>query len=285
MAPRLLCITACVIALAGAVAGAQSLPPRVGKGPHATVELITGKPSGRELWVGVRFRLDPEWHVYWRNPGDSGGPPRVQWIRLPPGWSAGEIEWPAPSRISLGALVNYGYTGEVVLPIRFTLATDRAQGGGARQGEATLAADVRWLVCHEICVPGKATISVPLDAASSAASTGEWATLIARARERVPRPAPKAWRAGARVDGDALVLSIVMDRVPERGTFFPLDESQLDDSGTQQVTVTGKELRFRFRKSAQLTALPKVLRGVVTFPSGAAYEVMAPIGSTSESGS
>jgi DsbC/DsbD-like thiol-disulfide interchange protein len=82
-----------------AAASWQDVPPRAAKGRYVTVDFMAARQAGDEVWAGVRFRLDPGWHVYWRNPGDSGGPPRVRWTRLPPGWSAGEIEWPAPQRM------------------------------------------------------------------------------------------------------------------------------------------------------------------------------------------
>ncbi|MGB5670617.1 MAG: protein-disulfide reductase DsbD domain-containing protein, partial [Sedimenticolaceae bacterium] len=67
---------------------------------------------GATLWLGLRFELIPHWHVYWRNPGDSGEAPRVDW-QLPGGWRAGNIHWPTPQRIPVGPLVNYGYEDSV----------------------------------------------------------------------------------------------------------------------------------------------------------------------------
>ena len=53
---------------------------------------------GRSLALALRLRMIPHWHTYWRNPGDSGQPTALEW-RLPPGWSAGPIQWPAPRRL------------------------------------------------------------------------------------------------------------------------------------------------------------------------------------------
>ena len=135
-----------------ASAGASQAPA-----PHARVELVAAAGAiapGRDLWLGIHFVLEPGWHIYWQNPGDSGGPPTVQW-RLPDGLAAGELEWPLPERIEAGAsIVNYGYEGEVVLPVRL-----RATGGWT-QGGATVAALVKYVICRDICVPGRADVEL-----------------------------------------------------------------------------------------------------------------------------
>ena len=66
--------------------------------------------------MGLHFELESGWHIYWINPGDSGEPPRVQW-RLPAGFRAESIQWPAPQRIEDHSLVDYGYEGEALLMV------------------------------------------------------------------------------------------------------------------------------------------------------------------------
>ena len=246
----------------------DTVPSRVAQHRYVAVELVAARLNVGEVWAGVRFRLDAGWHVYWRNPGDSGGPPRVQWTRMPPGWSAGEIEWPAPQRIPFDRLVNYGYTDEVLLPVQLTAPP--GQHAHPLVGDLAIVADVRWIVCHDICVPGKATLGLSLAEIASRAAA-DWATLIGRARERVPRPAPRSWRSTLRDEGAAFTVSITMDQPAEPAMFFPIDESQIDDAAAQQVSVSGNDLRFRLRKSDQLTTRTTTLRGVVTFASGLAY--------------
>ena len=111
---------------------------------------------GTTLWLGLRFELIPHWHVYWRNPGDSGEAPRVDW-QLPDGWQAGDIQWPTPQRIPVGPLVNYGYEDAVTLLIPVTVPADQK----ARE-PAGIAANVSWLVCREECIPQDARLEVTL---------------------------------------------------------------------------------------------------------------------------
>src|SRR5438552_15861058 len=103
--------------------------------PHVKVELVAENQStqtGRDFALGLLFHLEKGWHVYWRNPGDSGSPPQVAWT-LPAGFRAGAMEWPYPRLIPVGPLMNYGYEDEVLL-ITLVHAARRRASGRARIG-------------------------------------------------------------------------------------------------------------------------------------------------------
>jgi len=88
-------------------------------------ELVAQAPEGvavgKPLTLGLLLTHQPGWHTYWLNPGDSGLPTQLQWT-LPPGVDAGEIAWPVPRRIPIGTLANYGYEGQVLLPVPMTVS-------------------------------------------------------------------------------------------------------------------------------------------------------------------
>ncbi|MFO0987560.1 MAG: protein-disulfide reductase DsbD family protein [Alphaproteobacteria bacterium] len=66
---------------------------------------------GGTAWVALHLAIRPGWHTYWLNPGDAGEPTEIAWT-LPPGYSAGAIQWPAPERlVEPGDIAVYGYTG------------------------------------------------------------------------------------------------------------------------------------------------------------------------------
>src|SRR5258705_8946075 len=92
------------------------------KTEHVEAELVNEKASaqpGKPAVVGLKLRMEPQWHTYWKNPGDSGLPTKIQWV-LPEGWKAAEIQWPYPQNIPVGPLMNYGYEDEVVLLAELT---------------------------------------------------------------------------------------------------------------------------------------------------------------------
>src|SRR5262249_41917044 len=110
-----------MIRLAALVGVTALLVPTLAAGvaaPHVDVSLVAEHASvqpGHDRSVGLRFATEKGWHVYWRNPGDSGEAPRLTW-RLPDGFRATDLGWPAPMRIATGPLANFGYEGTTLLP-------------------------------------------------------------------------------------------------------------------------------------------------------------------------
>ncbi|SDM67870.1 thiol:disulfide interchange protein DsbD [Oryzisolibacter propanilivorax] len=173
--------------------------------PHVSAELVAHAPDGigpgRPLQLGLLIRHQPDWHTYWLNPGDSGLPTQLQW-QLPEGIDAGEIAWPVPRKIPLGQLANYGYEGEVLLPVPLTVSPAWRPGPLAQ--DATFQLHASWLVCRQECIPeeGRFTLQVPIQG-----TTALHAAAFRAAADAHPRPLP-ADGGSARVDGDALELRV-----------------------------------------------------------------------------
>lgn len=116
---------------------------------------------GASVDLALVFEIRPHWHTYWRNPGDSGEPPRLTW-RLPAGVSAGPIQWTYPSLIRVGPLANYGYSGRAVHLISLSIPPDW------RAGEPIdVEVDATWLVCDEHCIPEQGTFALSLQTAAA----------------------------------------------------------------------------------------------------------------------
>ncbi|MCX6549426.1 MAG: protein-disulfide reductase DsbD family protein [Acidobacteria bacterium] len=259
-----------------ATVAAQPAPARTGEGPHVRVELITDRAtvSAGSLGMALRFTLDPEWHLYWQNPGDSGGPPEAEW-QVPRGVRVGLIEWPLPRRIEDAGLVNYGYMDMVVLPVQVAVAA------GLPRGPMSVTTSVRWIVCRSLCVSGKASLALtwPLPE-SERAAVPAWSQAIAEARRRVPRAAPAGWTADATAGTDSFILTVVTGQRETGGVFYPLDPGQIDDTAPQAVTPVSMGLRMHVRKAAQLVKVPAALRGIIAFPDGRACEITATVSRT-----
>ena len=179
-------VVACLLLARLPAASAQQAPARVVSAPHVTVEIVTDadRPRAGAISLGLRFTMEPGWHIYHLNPGDGGGPPEVTW-QLPAGMKASPFEWPVPERIETNGLVNYGYRGSVVLPVRLAVAADMPTT------PAVIRANVQWLVCKDMCVSGRGTVELrwPLGDADRA-QVPAWSAAIAAARARVPKSAP-----------------------------------------------------------------------------------------------
>lgn len=129
---------------------------------HASVELLTPPAAipGSTIDVGVRFTIEPGWHLYWNGQNDSGSPMEIEPI-LPTGLTAGRALWPAPERmVEPGGVLNHVYEREVILIVPVKIAED------AKLGPAELRLDARWLVCKDVCLPesGSASAQVSIEA-------------------------------------------------------------------------------------------------------------------------
>jgi len=161
-----------------------------------------GVHAGDAVWVGLKLSHQPHWHTYWKNPGDSGLPTTLQWT-LPTGVAAGDIAWPAPQRIAIGTLANYGFEDTVLLPVPLTIAKDFLSSASALSGSLEIRLSAAWLVCRQECIPqeGNFVLRIPVQG-----STGLHAADFAAARAASPQSFSGS--AQARVTGDALTLSV-----------------------------------------------------------------------------
>ena len=124
------------------------------------------------MTIGVLLRMDPGWHTYWKNPGAAGMATKIEW-QLPPGVTAGEIQWPLPEKIPPAEVTTYGYDNEVVLLVPLKLAAD------LKPGPLDLKAKVSWLECKESCIPAGAEVEAALVVGSEMKNSAD-AARIAR---------------------------------------------------------------------------------------------------------
>ncbi|MGA2902291.1 MAG: protein-disulfide reductase DsbD domain-containing protein [Candidatus Korobacteraceae bacterium] len=238
---------------------------------HAKIALISEQnvaPLGKPLWVGVLFRLDAGWHIYWQNPGDSGEPPKVQW-QFPPGFAAGPIRWPQPTRLGGGTVVDYGYEGQVLL-----MAPIETAAKAHAASLPSLSADVKYLVCREMCIPGKTHLTLALPPSGD---WGQWRALFEQTRQQLPKPAPPGWKISAESDKSHFILSVRGGPQVQRASFFPLEPSQIDNSSPQDFASNRTGFRLTLKKSDQLIKPISTLRGLIVLGPGRAFEVAAPV--------
>ena len=257
--------------LAILVAGAWASDAQASPNVQATL-IVDGDAAvpGLPLDVGIRLRMRPGWHVYWKNPGDSGLPPSVAWT-LPPGFEAGQIEWPPPERFLDEGLMTYGYRGEVILPVRIH-TPDRIPGDSA-----LIAARVDWLECKDICLPGTRAIRVALPVRAETRMFHPSTLALANARSRIPARAA-GWTFAAESGPRAVALSFV----PPQGTnlreayFYAEQPLQVDYSAPQGFDRSGQYWRLTMRPAPNADRNLTRLTGVLEV-DGRAFQVDAPL--------
>jgi thiol:disulfide interchange protein len=232
---------------------------------HVTARLVTGQTGyapGRPLAVGLHFELIPDWHVYWRNPGDSGEPPYFDW-QLPDGVEVGDVAWPAPERIDIGPLRNYGYE-EAVL---FAVEVDP----GTHTGPLHLRLEASWLVCRELCIPEQGAFALTLPPVTSPAP-GPAAALFTRARADTPVASP--WPARVRASAESLHLELDMaatmaERIQD-AYFFPQRYGVVQHAAAQPWRITRDGLRLTLPRAELGLASGQTLAGVLVIEEATA---------------
>ncbi len=122
-------------------------------------ESKTIKP-GKEFLVGVLFEIEPKWHIYYKEAGEAGMPTSIEW-KLPPGFTHGELLWQTPHKFIDSGITTYGYKDKTLIAVKVTPPADLPTGKPVK-----IEADIKWLSCKEICLPGKgtATFDLPVSA-------------------------------------------------------------------------------------------------------------------------
>lgn len=242
--------------------GPSSGAPRYHRAPHIQLALrsqMSTLPRGEWVWVGIHQRLESHWHTYWRNPGDSGLPPKISW-HLPHGVKVSALHWPLPAKIRVKHLANYGYGDQVLLLAR--LMVPRSYSAQT----ITLKGTFDWLVCKESCIPGKATLQRELAVAEKGIPAGtDTQKIFAAALAALP------------LSGDSLTLrfsargSETLDLTVRGPTIaaatgielLPIDATVVHNAAPQIARKVSDGWVLTLRKHEYFSLAPKRLRAVL----------------------
>ena len=246
------------------LAGAQAAPAQGFRTPPDLVRAsLVAEPAAvqgaRPFTLAVHMAIKPGWHVYWRNPGDSGLPPEVTWT-MPAGFGPGAIRWPAPERIPIATLMNYGYSGAVTLLVPVTPPPSLDPADPVR-----IAAKLTYLVCATECVPGSAELSLTLPVGEPQLDPAN-AGLFARARAALPAAALWPMRlssqgAHLRLDFDAPGLR---PEAVKNAAYFPYGETAIDNAAEQVLSVDAAGLHLTLSRADPNAPAPTGLPGVLS---------------------
>jgi thiol:disulfide interchange protein DsbD len=241
-------------------------------GEHVKAELVTSVTSaqpGKAFLAAVILRTDPGWHVYWMNPGDAGTATKIAW-NLPPGWTAGETQWPIPNRFNEKELVTYGYEGSTMLLARITPATD------AKLGLASFTADVTWTAAKDTRIPGKSTLRRSLSVQQKDLASRNWNDKLTAAEGDMPR-AVEGWKfAASPIEGGWVLKAtppkkLTFDRFLP--SFYPADAGIFDHAWPQRlIEQEDGSFWIGLKKLPTAETNPTHIRGLLMAPKGSAWE-------------
>lgn len=135
--------------------------------------------ENRIIPIGILIELEKDWHIYWRNPGDSGMPTSID-FDLPNGITVSEIKWPAPKAFEYDGLASYGYEKEVLL------LADLSVPENYNLSSIEITANLKSLICKDVCIPFNTTVSTEIDISKEFKSENRISGLFFEARNNLP---------------------------------------------------------------------------------------------------
>jgi thiol:disulfide interchange protein DsbD len=250
---------------------------------HTQARLIlaaeTARP-GDTVLAGIHLQMDAGWHTYWRNPGDSGMATKIVWS-LPPGVTAGEIQWPVPYKLTDSDLTTYIFTNEVMLLVPLTLASNLPAG------PLDLKAKVAWLECQDLCLPGEQEVAATLNVGAETKPSAE-AAVIETWQEKLPRsskdlPIHAYWENSATGDTRPLILALPVSSPFNRDDkFLPdaNDDYELHPSDALVPSENQHEIKLRLIVKKFSNDWPKSISGVWFAQEGISvksYNIQLPV--------
>lgn len=243
---------------------AQEDAPR---SPLAKAQLLLHAPAvkaGKPIAAGVLFTMQPGWHIYWQNPGDSGIPTSLKW-EVPEGITVGDIQWPLPERIETSGLVNYGYGEKVILPVSLTPLSDNISG--------PIKVNAEWLVCKDICIPESAELTGALPANSPQAQV-----LLSNAFEQAPRRSEALAQFAADAQHVTIQVPVAELKLPEgsgiaTAEWLPIDDGIMLNNAAQQFVVKNGILSITSERGS--AAVPNEWNGVLVLQTHAEEQPIA----------
>jgi thiol:disulfide interchange protein DsbD len=233
--------------------------------PHSAASLVSSVTSarpGKSFLAAIHMTMEPTWHTYWINPGDSGIPPSIAW-KLPPGWKAGPIEWQTPEKLTMGGLVSYGYEREALFLIKLTPPANAKPGTSAQiKGIAS------WLICQRGCIPASEAVQATVKIGEETPNPN-WDAKLTQAEQKLPTEAKQADFDATAKDGKIFlhIASALPEGKAKELEFFPMNET-IEPAAPQPVTAGEKGFTMELKVSEFASGKITRLRGLLIPPKG-----------------
>ncbi len=242
------------------------------KAEHLTAELTALSPQiavGGTLQAGLVLTIQEGWHVYWINAGDSGEPPVIHWT-LPKGLTAGPMQFPPPSRLPLGPLMDFGYQDSVAFPVLLTASPT------LHPGKVHLDAHVSWLVCSSVCLPGKAHLGIDLKAVKGPLPQPPEVGALGTALSELPSPLSDGMSAKAVTDAKQILVTFKTGSRETGAQIYPYDSEVIDNAAEQRVEPLADGAKVWLKRAQDSVSPPATLHALVEFPDIGAFDFTVP---------
>ncbi len=237
-------------------------------------ELIAYAPQGikpgQTFWLGLRLSHQPEWHTYWKNPGDSGLPTQLSW-NLPNGFHAQDVLWPVPSKLYVSNLTNYGYEGTVLLVAPISAPTSAP----LLSSSIDIGLHANWLICKQECVPQEGDFHLKVPVKSSSAMDGaDFSRVLEQQAVELSNATQVLELKGNRLVGE--LRAIPKELISTPFTIFPELSEVITDPRPQPTTGATKPLdtQIDFALHPMRSTQPSKLGALIVFQKSGGGSVL-----------
>jgi thiol:disulfide interchange protein len=265
---------------------ALALAPLSADGAHTQARLIlsadTARP-GDTVMAGVHLHMDPGWHTYWRNSGQSGMPTTNIW-QLPKGVTVGEIQWPVPEKSPEQDLTTYIYEKDAVLLVPLKLAPDLPPGPLEIKGK------IEWLECAKACVPGSASVQATLTIGTESKPSKD-ADLIATWQKKLPKSVDAAkarawWEKSPAGNLRPFIVEWTASSSATEADFYPDASEQFEvQPATEKLPSEAGKIRLRAKVKKLSGDWPHQISGLLVEQPNTeklAYDVKLPVAESTQ---
>ena len=231
---------------------------QIGAASNSTIEILAEdiiKTSEDTYLVGVKFRLDPGWHTYWINPGDSGEKASFEW-KLPEGVKISNPKWPSPEIIPYPPLMTYGYNEEVTVLFNLTVERDLLSS-------EQIFLKSNWLACEDVCLPQSASIETTFLEIDDYKLSNKNSELLEK-QKKLPKKLPSSIKV-LEEKGEILLTGKVDSKLINTEVyFFPYDQNLINHTAEQKTKFEENSFYHAVEKS-KLNNSNSSVKGVITF--------------------
>ncbi len=216
-----------------------------------------------EVWVGVEISLSPEWHIYWKNQGESGYPSTLRW-NLPHGWVADPLQFPPPYLYEYEGMNGYALKND------FTLLS-RLVAPSIIEKEVEIQGNFEALICNEsTCLPYEYPFSLLLEKGEESQVFSDQISSLNQARSRLPSGLPAGATAWATTEGRSGTINIQAEHFSSFSksefSFFPENPAISIDHTSAFYSAESQTLRINWQVGEVAEQVPESLDGILSHP-------------------
>ena len=232
------------------------------------------------IQLGLLIQLAKDWHIYWKNPGDTGIPTTIEW-KVPKDFKLLNKHWSIPKAFEFDGLVSYGYEDQVLFFAELQIPNNTSES------EINLSVKIESLICKDVCIPFDTLINYQLDLRKSFMPDEYIADLFTKTTNELPVPVESNFIT-ARNNSDKVYLriddssNITFDK---SNIFFLPYENGLFTNTMKQLIQIGKGFSELILEADQFrTKEPEEVYGLLIYDftennikHTKAYEIKIPI--------